>query len=570
MDLKYRVTLAASFAVLACSPLFGAAKLRLQNTALPPISVPAGSNGTDQIVNAINAGDVPLNLSVASSATWMTASAGSLVSCGPIGRCYPITIKLNTASLAKGSYTGFVTVSDANAIDAPQNISVTVAIGGGVPDSMTMYVPVNGSGAAQTFFTGGRANTTVTAPAGGPSLTVDPPALSLPGGGSFEGTYTFTVNSTAGPGVGERAYTGSIAVSGSPVFGENKVVPVTINVTSQPIANLSAINPFRIAQGAAKQVQNILVSNAGAGTLSIAKADVTISSGGTWLTATTGPNYVTLTADPAGLAPGNYQASVAITTNAANASSTVPVNLTILATAPPYTVYGGVVHNATFSNDPLAQGDFPAIFGEQFTTGGLVIASNVPYPTSAGGATVYLNDQPVPLYFVSAGQINFLIPFDAKIGDGTLRVDRDGQRGNTVTVTIKARSPKLLVATNQQGQQVAYALSNALRPVKAGDFITLYGFGFGPTVPASVVNTASSTSSLVYVPGTNTAYFGRSTFPITAVPVTPQFLGLAPGFVTSFYQINVQVPANAPKGAAVPVYILGDAGNTNELLLNIQ
>ncbi len=436
---------------------------------------------------------------------------------------------------------------------------------------MTFYVPVNGSAVPQTFFTGGRATATVTPPTGSaPTLTVDPPALSLPGGGSFQGTYTFTVNSKAGPGVAEKAYNGSIVVSGSPVSGENRTVPVTINVTSQPIANLSAIQAFRIAQNAAKQVQNIIVTNAGSGTLTIAKADVTTASGGPWLTATPGANYVSVTADPTGLAPGSYQGSVVITTNGANAASTVPVSLTVIAPGAPFTIYGGVVHNATFTNDPLALGDFPAIFGEQFTTGGAVLQTNVPYPTTVGGATVYLNDQPVPIYYISANQINFLLPFDAKTGDGTLRVDRDGQRGNTVTVTITPRAPVLLTAINQAGTQVTYALSNPLLPVKTGDYITLYGFGFGQTLPATTTNTAAPTTTLVNVPGTNTAYFGKSQFPITAVPVKPQFLGLAPGFVTSFYQINVQIPANAPKGPAVPVYLLGDAGNTNQLLLNIQ
>ncbi|MBS1871901.1 MAG: hypothetical protein JSU00_01715 [Acidobacteria bacterium] len=572
MDLRYRVTLAASLAAIACLPSFAAPKLRLQNTALGPISVATGSNGADQTVNAINAGDSALNLSVSSSVSWLTPSVASLTSCGVIGRCNPITIKLNTTSLAKGSYTGIVTVSDANAIDAPQNITVTVAVGGGVPDAITMYVPVGGSAAPQTFFTGGRASTTVTAPSSGPALTVDPPALSLPGGGSFEGTYTYTVKSSAVAGTAEKAYTGSISVTGSPVALENRTVPVTINVTSQPIAVLSSSSlSYRIAQSAAKQVQNIVIANQGSGTITVSKADVATTTGGSWLTATLGSYYVTMTADPTGLAPGDYQGSVTITTNAANATATVPVSLTVIATGPPLAIAGGVVNNATFSNDPIAQGDFPAVFGEQFTTGALALASNVPYPTTSGGATVYLNGNPVPIYFVSANQINFLVPFDAAVGDGTLRVDRDGQRGNSVTVTIKARSPKLLVATNQAGQQVAYALRTAgLAPVKRGDYITLYGFGFGQTIPASAVNTASSTSSLVNVPGTNTAYFGKSQFPITAVGVTPQFLGLAPGFVTSFYQINVQVPSNSPTGTAVPVYILGDAGNTNELLLNIQ
>lgn len=567
MDLKYRLTVNSALVFLACCPLFGAAKLRLDATAIGPVSVAAGANGPAQRVNALNAGDSVLNLSATSSVTWLTPTLRTESSCTLLGQCTQINIALNTASLARGTYTGIITVSDPNAIDAPQTISVTVAVGGGVPDNLTFYVPANGATVTQNFTSSGRVST-VNQPAGGPTLS-----LSLPAGGSFMTTLSYTVKAQAPTGTAQGAYNGSFIVAGSSVASENKTVPVTINVTSQPIGSVSPLTrDFRVAQNATKQTKYVLVSNVGSGDLTIntATPTVTTPTGGTWLTATPGPGYVGITADPTGLQPGSYQGTVAIATNAANASVTVPVTFTVVASGAPFVKAGAVVNNATFSGDTLAQGDFPALFGEQLTAGADQLSTNAPYPTTLGGATVFINDVAVPLYYVSQEQINFLIPYEAKLGDGTLRVDRDGQRGNTVSIRIVQRSPKLLLAANQAGQKVSDALGGALAPVKAGDFITLYGFGFGPTVPSVATNSVSPTSPLANVPGTNSVFFGQGGLFQNPVSTTPQYIGLSPTFISAFYQINVQIPATSPKGTAVPVYIQGDAGTTNSLLLNIQ
>ncbi len=566
MDLRNRVLTIVSFVVLACCPLFGAAKLRLDTTAIGPISVGVGANGNTQTVNASNAGDGALNLSVTSSASWLTANTLSLRPCGLLGMCIPINVAINTSALAKGTYTGILTVSDPNAVDAPQTITVTVNVGGGVPDAITFYVPANGTPVSQTFSAGGRVTPTVNQPAGGPAL-----ALALPGGGSFASTFSYTLTATAPTGTAERAYNGSLVVAGSPVSNENKTVPVTVNVTSQPIAIASTDRlSFRIPSNAAKQVQYVFVSNPGSGTLTISGATPTVTGGGTWLTAAPGPGYVGITADPTGLQAGNYQGTVAIASNAANATVTIPVSLDVIAPNAPFVRAGAVVNNATFAGDTLAQGDFPALFGEQLTTGPPLVSSNAPYPTTLGGATVFINDQPVPLYYVSANQINFLIPYEAAVGDATLRVDRDGQRGNTVSIKIAKSSPKLLLAANTAGQVVSGAIAGAVQPVHAGDVLVLYGFGFGATTPAVPSNSATPASPLSQVPGTNTVFFGAGGLFSKPVSTPPQFIGLSPTFISAFYQINVQVPANAPKGTAVPVYIQGDAGTTNELLLNIQ
>ena len=104
--------------------LIAAPKLRLETTAIGPISIAVGQNGPAQSVRAYNLGDGSLNLAVVSSVDWLTPSVGAPAPCGlPGGTCVPINLSLQTAGAAKGIFTAVVTVSDPNAVDAPQSIS---------------------------------------------------------------------------------------------------------------------------------------------------------------------------------------------------------------------------------------------------------------------------------------------------------------------------------------------------------------------------------------------------------------------------------------------------------------
>src|SRR5207248_2370416 len=67
------------------------------------------------------------------------------------GTCNAVAITLATASLTAGTYTEFITLTDPNAVDSPQQIAVTVTIAG-VPTSLSFYVGPAGS-SNQTAFT---------------------------------------------------------------------------------------------------------------------------------------------------------------------------------------------------------------------------------------------------------------------------------------------------------------------------------------------------------------------------------------------------------------------------------
>src|SRR5579883_285942 len=55
--------------------------LRLTNTAVGPVSVAVGGTATPPLIEAYNAGDGSLSLSVQSSANWLTATIGAQKAC---------------------------------------------------------------------------------------------------------------------------------------------------------------------------------------------------------------------------------------------------------------------------------------------------------------------------------------------------------------------------------------------------------------------------------------------------------------------------------------------------------
>ncbi len=475
-------------------------------------------------------------------------------------------------------------MSDPNAVDAPQTITVTVQVGGGVPDSIDLYVPP-ASSASTTFTTGSRFTSTVASPPGGPLLSI-----AATGGGSFTFAYSYQVTATAAASVPENDYRGSINVLTSTFLGDIKPVPVTIHVTSQPIAVPSPASvQFRVAQGAPKLDKWVQFTNAGRGTLAITGA---AASSASWLSVATSGSLVVLSCDPSGLAPGAYPATVTVSSNARNGPLTIPVEMDVIPAGPPVAFYQGVRDNATFEPGvAVPPGGIVEVVGEQFTTGPPAQAPSLPLGTVLGGATVFVNDQPAPVYYVSGshpvnqgGQLNFQIPYNIPGGEAIVRVDRDGQRGNSISVPIQAVNPRLLVFGSDAGSLAGYAIAQfsdfafpipttpgvASRPAKAGDTLTFYALGLGQTNPPSVAGIAApGAEPFARVPGTSKIVFGEALFGIVGVQAIPSYIGLTPGAV-GLYQVNVVVPPGVPRGDAVAVYLAVGATLSNRVTIAIQ
>ena len=562
-------------------------RLRVPDELMRPIWVTAGSNGpTNLVFFAYNDGDGTLSLEAdGGSHAWLGAQIGAAAPCSfdATKSCTAVTVVLNTAALPEGTVRGAVQVRAPGALDAPQSVSITVHVGSNVPASINFYVPPRaGAGDSLDFETQRGPAPFLTA--AGSFLRVSSSNL-----GSFRNLHQHRIQASYDSSLANGPNNGTIFIEGSSFAADNRAVPVTLNVTTQPISVLSASTmTIQATQGRAPLQQNIVASNRGDGALSVSGAPVSTDSGGDWLETEIVGNVVGVRAvNLDGVAPGLYRGTVRIDSNAANSPQQVVVFLDLRAEGPPTASYRGAVNGATFNaGTPLAPGTITSLFGQQLSFG-FEQSTVLPLPREMGGARVVVSNvdggSPVdaPLFFVSSGQLNFQIPYETTPGTKKIQVFRDGVAGNEITVQIDTRSAGLFrLGIGEYGAVVNGTRSTAsvvelpipagtpvpagfaARPARPGDVLVFFATGLGPITPNVPTGEAPTVqTNAVDVPIVN---FGRSPFGPLADPV---FVGLSPGFV-GLFQINVPVPVDAPTDVRTRVtleYPDGRRSNTIEV-----
>lgn len=548
--------------------LSAAPKLRLTSTTVGPISVAQGGNAVSRSIDAYNAGDGALNLQYSSSAPWVSASTGGARPCTDReGSCLPINFNFNTSGLGAGTQTAMVTVSDPNALDAPQTVAVTVQVGGGVPSSVRLYVPPDGRTAEATFSTNSNLSANATTQSGGPWLS-----LALEGTGSFRFVYPYRIRARHLDGMPEGAYIGQIATSGSGIGTENRSIGVTLQVTSQPIAQAPSEVVIRAAEGSAAQRSSIALGNAGLGTLLLSGVTTATTSGGEWLTAELAENapVVNLAAKVEGLGAGTYNGTASIQSNAAQGTIQVPVRLEVVPAGPPLSFYNTVRNTADFEPD-LAPGSLAIIRGEQFTLGEAQQPQDSPVPTEVSGTRVLVNDVAAPIFSLNSNQIAFQVPYEVSAGEAAILVERDGNRGNSVSALIQPRAPRIVRTGVGEAGMVQLAdgsLATPENPAHLGDTVTIFVVGLGGTDVA--VTSGALSPAEEPLPRVNPApqvIFGS---PFTGTTVAdPVYAGLAPNLV-GVYHVSVVIPFEVPAGDLFVLLQTAEGYQSNRIILPIR
>jgi len=580
MSLPTRIYAAAVMGVVLTSMANAAPRLLLSKTSVGPLYVATGANGTAQTVEAFNAGDGALNLSIATSASWLGAALATPAPCTfqATGTCTPIQISLNTSALADGTYTEFVVVTAPGAVDSPQQIQVTITIAN-VPANVTLYAAPNGGTASANIYPHSTVVGVISTQSGGNWLTLQNPSGLPPY--TFGSAYSVQAITQSGQAPG--TYTGTIAIGGSTFAADNQNVTVTLNVTNSPIIQVANTGVKLTGfQGGPKATATVNFTNLGFGTLSISSAAGT--SPNNFLSASvTNSTSILISADPSLLSPGFYSGTVTIASNAANnAQVSIPVELNVSAPGPAIT-QGGIVNIANFTSEAVAPGDIVAVFGDQFSPGDTVYTnSSLPLAITLNTTQVWVNGVAAPLYFVSRQQVNFQVPYEVIAGQpATVQVVTNGTSSTLRSIPIAASVPRILVWASsyvQGGYGVAVNPDSTLalpagttigafnsHPTKAGATLILYAVGLGQTNPAATTGAAAG-SAPVESTTPVTVTFGNSTIPVTAQSA---FSGLVPTLV-GLYQINVQVPNGVPTGSSVPITLSLNGNVSNSVNIAIS
>jgi uncharacterized protein (TIGR03437 family) len=119
------------------------------------------------------------------------------------------------------------------------------------------------------------------------------------------------------------------------------------------------------------------------------------------------------------------------------------------------------VSAASFTSGALASDSIVAAFGNELATNAQA-ATTLPLPISLAGTTVSVRDSTnkdffAPLFFVSPGQVNYLMPAGLALGPATVSVTNAAGRLASGTVTIEPVAPALFAA-NANGSGVPAAV----------------------------------------------------------------------------------------------------------------
>ena len=245
----------------------------------------------------------------------------------------------------------------------------------------------------------------------------------------------------------------------------------------------------------------------------------------------------------------------------------IPADGIVLATGPP--AVNRISPNAIIS-----------VYGQGFAPQGTLATDPALNPAgrvaaNLGATCLEIGGKRAPLFYVDPTQINAQVPHDLAPGEAALTVTRgcgtaNEQRSEAASATVAAVSPAFfnvplnldgrnpLVALHGGGPDLAGApdLGAAYTPAEPGEFVTLFGTGFGATEPPLETG---------QIPGAAVRLANAVAFTFGGIAVPPQdvlYRGAAP-CCAGLYQFTVRVPADVPDGN-VPVTAVVQGVSTPE------
>jgi uncharacterized protein (TIGR03437 family) len=238
---------------------------------------------------------------------------------------------------------------------------------------------------------------------------------------------------------------------------------------------------------------------------------------------------------------------------------------------------GGVVNaasNAPLGTGAIAQGSFVTIYGANIGPATGVSATSLPLSSSLGGVTVAVTPASgfaapsliaYPTY-VSAGQINAILPSKTPVGLENVTVTYNGVTSQPVPIQVVSSSFGIFTANFGSGPAAVIDVStnnpflsatNAARP---GDVLELFGTGLGPVnapdndAPGGAISPPGITVQVVV---------GGQAIPPIYAGRSPQFPGED--------QINFQLPpaGQVAGGCSVSISVVVNGVTSNTATLPI-
>ena len=231
------------------------------------------------------------------------------------------------------------------------------------------------------------------------------------------------------------------------------------------------------------------------------------------------------------------------------------------------------VSSASFApGQALAAEVIAAGFGPGLASG-VAVATETPLPTELLGTRVEVTDSQgtarlAQLFFVSAGQINYLIPPGTALGLVTVRVISGAGGEIQGTIQIDQVAPSVYAA-NSQGNGVAAAFFLRVNPDDSRTQDLLFDPRTGAAVPLDVSSESGQVFLLLFGTGFR-GFQGEVTATVGGENV--RVLGAVPqGEFVGLDQINIgPLPASLTGSGEVDIVLTADGKTANVVTVNIQ
>ncbi len=500
--------------------------------ALLVVSAPASTTAGVSLLFTVTAQDLAANIVTGYAGTvHFTSTDGSAVLPAPS------TLTNGTGSFGATLNTaGIQTISandPGNAVSGISgNISVSMGSAPVIPVIPFTVTPLSVSlqyvqNTAPSSFA---QNFSVSSFGSGYSATSSAAWLVAPAGRFASGTYTVTVKpASLSPGV-YQASVGFSSANGSATSLVTLTVLGPPVLAAQPAAILAAFF------GTTPASQSIQLTSGSA------SVPFTAASDSSWLTfnvlGTTTPATLQIQANPSGLPVATYVGHITVTSAAAaNSPYTIPVTFS--------TTGGGggagqaaLLNAASFAPALAAPNTITTLFG----------------PITCAAPQIVVGGVSASVLFSSATQVNFVVPGSALPGpDTVVKAICSGAPVDTATLAVAPVEPAIFTQTGSGAGQGSIlnqdeSVNSAANPAFRGGYAAVYVTGFGSFNPPSP-------DGLSRLSNTVTATVGGVNASVT-------YAGEAPGETAGLQQINIQIPANAPAGAGVPIVLTVDSVNT--------
>jgi len=242
--------------------------------------------------------------------------------------------------------------------------------------------------------------------------------------------------------------------------------------------------------------------------------------------------------------------------------------------------FQAVANAADYQWPQVAPGEVVAVFGSGMGAATLSLAQLASpqfIDTEAGGTRVYFDGVAAPMVYSLAGQVSAIVPYEVAGNPCTVvQVEYNGVRSAQMAIPVTDHVPAIFTVNQAgTGQGAIFnqdnSLNSASNPAARGSVIAFWGTGEGQTNPPGVDGKLAKDVLPAPVVAPQ-AFLGTRLYGTgTVVEVTPDYAGAAPNFTAGLMQINVKIPANAPIGAAVPLYLyFGNARSKTEVTVAIK